>query len=165
MENNERELGKIQQQLDSTIENIAILRNNITTLFNKLDSDSKDTIKEIAKIYESINIHLNQLSSKIENNSKETVQEISKIYTSLNAHLNSTKEKRENCERIFNSFETRLNKQEIKIDDIDTNQQRLDTNIDVSLKAVKVFVSIISFIALLISIASMVITFLKLIHN
>jgi len=165
MIDNERELGKIQQQLDTAVENITLLRDSITLLFNKLDSDSKDTIKEIAKIYESVNIHLHSLSNKIENNSKETVKEISKIYSSLNSHLNVTKEKRENCEKLFTLFENRLNEHEIKIDDIDTNQQRIDTNIDISFKAVKVFVSIISFIALLISIASMAITFFKLIHN
>jgi chromosome segregation ATPase len=165
MVDNERELGKIQQQLDTAVENINILRNSINSLLNKLDLDSKETLKELAKIHESTNVHLSSLSIKLENNSKETVNEISKIYSSLNIHLGVTKEKRENCEKLFTFFQNKLNEHAIKIDDIDTNQQRLDVNIEASFKAVKIFVSIMSFIALLMSIGSMVVTFLKLIHN
>lgn len=157
----ERELGKIQQQLDTAVENVSILRKSIDTLFIKLETDSKDTIREVSRIYESVNTHLGQLSAKIDNNSKATLQEINKIYTSLSTHLATTKDKRENCDKIFSKFSSEIAKLEIKLEDVDTNQQKLETSIIASLRTVKIMASIIGFIALLMSIASMVLTFLK----
>jgi len=56
-ESMDRELGQIQQKLESTSENIGTMRNDLGRLFQTIDKESKDHLREIARIGEKVNIH------------------------------------------------------------------------------------------------------------
>ncbi|RLG45545.1 MAG: hypothetical protein DRN81_01115 [Thermoproteota archaeon] len=56
-ESMDRELGQIQQKLENTSDNLGKVSSDLGRLFTTIDKESKNTLKEIARLEEKINIH------------------------------------------------------------------------------------------------------------
>jgi len=130
MGDNDRELGQIQQNLDNTIKNIDILRVDIAQLFSKIEIDSKSNMREIAALYEEVNVH-----------------------------INTTKEKREQCNDNFDSLYSKFAELEKDFNQFKLNYIVFETEIKTRIDGIRTFASLIAFIATIISIVSMVISF------
>lgn len=130
MGDNERELGEIQQNLDNTIKNIDILRSDIAQLFSKIEIDSKNSMKEIASLFEQVNIH-----------------------------VTTTKEKRDQCNANFDTLYNKYREIEKGYNQFKLEYTVFETEIKTRIDGIKTFVGVIGFIATLISIVSMIIGF------
>lgn len=53
-----RELGELKQQFENTSQNLTYIKKDLTRLFNKIEEDSKHTIREIARVEGKINSHI-----------------------------------------------------------------------------------------------------------
>jgi len=57
-ESMDRELGEIQQKLENTSGNLKNVRDDLTRLFQNIEQGGKDTLREMSRVENKINIHV-----------------------------------------------------------------------------------------------------------